>query len=379
MRPVALLIGIESYPNPSAALPGARRDTQRMEACCRALGADPSDVRVLSGSVTQREMSRAIDWLVQRLAEPGTTGLLHFAGHGRRVPGDWAMVTSDGGRVTLADLRGQLAAAPERDLTLVLDACVDDQLDLASLLPRDAVLYLGTGATPELRLGSTRQGALSWALTTVLERWTWEHGGPDAPTAVLAAARLLEALQTGVDLRVSPRIQTAGFLAGRAGPRSEPAPAAATRQVEGDTGGYKCTDGTGNGVGWVFVPVLGTNETYALSAIPHNWTIAAPTPKLPGPGNVYPKRSFTGSAGPFPNYGGSAKFWRGQVHDSAGDPKAGEVCFFILPTGSWPEEPEWFARSSMTLTNNVIQLGANETIVFKKLGSAPQGNAIKAT
>ncbi len=135
------------------------------------------------------------------MAEEGTTGLFHFSGHGLRSGRKgWALVPSDVGKdglwnaVTLAEVRVLLdEIAPRRDLTVLLDACADDDLDLAALLPDDAVLYLGTKKTPELNLGGTRHGALSWAVSTVLERWTWEQQGPSAPRAAIGAAGLLEA------------------------------------------------------------------------------------------------------------------------------------------------------------------------------------------
>ena len=379
MRPVALLVGIESYPHPSAALPGARHDVERMRACCVALGVADHDLRVLSGAVTKHELEQGLAWLAERLAEPGVSGLLHFAGHGRRVPQDWALVSSEGATLTMTDLRRHLAGAPERDLTLLFDACVDASLDLAGLLPDDAVLYLGTDATPELQLGRTRQGALSWALATVLERWTWEQGGPEANTAVIAAARLLDALQTGVDLRVSPKIRQAAFLTGKNGARAEPAPPVAHRQFDPTTGGYKTEDGQGNDIGWIFVPLIGNDDIYAMNSVPDNWTMNAPTPKSQITGNTYTRTSFTTAAKPFPQQPPAAKFWKGQVHNGAGNPIAGQVCFMVLPTGTWPQAPKWFCRPSMNLHNNMIKLGLNETIKFTKLGAAPGGNVKEAT
>ena len=316
MRPVALLVGISSYddlalalgrPPERTALPGAPNDALRMAACCVRLGADPEDVLVLTGRVTARELRDGLRWLAARLAEPGTAGLLHFSGHGLRAGQQgWSLVSSDVGEtwnsVGLDEVRELLnEAAPERDLTVMLDACVDPTLDLAAMLPDDAVLYLGTSQAPEFDLGGTRQGALSWALSTVLERWTWEQSGPSATTAAVGVSGLLQALQTGVDLR-SSGLSGARFLAGRAGPRETPAPAAATREITPDTEGYKAThDGSGNLIAWLWSD-SGVFERWHRPGGPHappppmpdNWTLhAAALGKPPGPWTNYPHKVFS--------------------------------------------------------------------------------------
>ncbi|MCP4810024.1 MAG: hypothetical protein GY913_07895 [Proteobacteria bacterium] len=194
---------------------------------------------------------------------------------------------------------------------------------------------------------------------------------------MVAAARLLDALQTGVDLRVSPRIRTAAFLEGRAGARTEPAPPVALRQLDPGTGGYKAEDANGNEIGWVFVPVAAVDEVWDVAAFPNVWWLRAPTAKPPGPGNAHVR--FTGAAGAFPQLGGSAKVYKGVKHGASGNPIAGQVVFMVLPTGSWPEEPDWYVRNSTTLTNNVIKLGSGESIRFAKLGGPPTGQVIKGT
>jgi len=400
MRPVALLVGIESYPHlahalgrPSASLdlPGAPRDVARMAACCMRLGADPDDVRVLSGEVDSDQLLEGLRWLAARLAEPGTAGLFHFSGHGVRAGRDgWSLVTSEVGAIgfaalTLEQVRDELDhLAPGRDLTVLLDACADEDLDLASMLPRDAVLYLGDSRTPEITLGSTRQGALSWAFATVLERWTHDQGGLTTPRAAIGAAGLLDVLHTGVTLRVA-RLSGAHFMHGRSGERAEPAPAAAYRQLNPDIEGYKQTldDGT-TLIGWLWVDTAIDKDRWNQAnpvpgPYPDVWRLYPPEPgRPPGPAgyNDYPHAPFgpAGPSGPV-NPGPNDKLWVGRKFHGTKQ-LMGEVWLLQRNAkNSWPASKiEWWCTPNfLPPGQDLIFLGEDEYIRFSPASQVPGG------
>lgn len=395
MRPIALLVGISDYDSladtlarapEDLALPGAPNDVLRMGACCARLGADPEDILVLSGEVSAEELRAGLRWLATRLAEDGTMGLFHFSGHGLRSGhAGWAIVPSDGGAqgqwnaITLAEIRVTLDEyAPERDLTILLDACTDDDLDLAALLPDDAVLYLGCAKTPELNLGGTRQGALSWALSTVLERWTWDQSGPSAPRAAVGAAGLLDALQTGVDLR-SSKLTEAAFLAGRAGARTEPAPAAAFRQLDPETDGYKMTNDPQPGnpertIGWIDSDHGTNTERWHRAGPPNNqnplpnrWILHPAQPGMPPGGwTIFPHRVFsTGTQLVVLNKQNGDQLFIGRKFD--GGKALNGRCWVLLRGGDpWaPAAIEWYCTDDfMPPSDVVIKLIGEEHIHF---------------
>lgn len=139
MTKKALLVGINSYKNPSANLRGCLNDIALMSnILIRNYGFDPGNIRMLADErATKPAIVERLRWLVEGLA-PGDSAVFHYSGHGSLI------VLRDPKTGRVADQQqpiicsyeldwnapltfreiGQLLVAPEGvNITSILDCC----------------------------------------------------------------------------------------------------------------------------------------------------------------------------------------------------------------------------------------------------------------
>jgi hypothetical protein len=128
----AVVIGINDYPGTSHDLRWAGADADDTVAALGTLGV-PGDhiVSLRDGGAPAATINRAADWLVAH-ASPDAVAVFFYAGHVRKLSAQTeAMIGSDGGTVTDADLAHHLSGLRARRTWLVMASCYGGGFDEA--------------------------------------------------------------------------------------------------------------------------------------------------------------------------------------------------------------------------------------------------------
>lgn len=225
----AVLIGVDDYSAYDASVGnapgtsdnrGARNDVRTYVHLCRALGIAPEEIRVLTSppldaaelgigevrEATRAEILEAGEWLAQGIEATGGKGILSFSGHGDAGPDGLLLCPTDVSgaeldqAIPLSRLGSRLSSlCDESNITFFLDACHaggDAQGGTHTRTLRGRPMdhtptrYSDDGGplvvaacradqtSAEAAFDGVWQGALSWAVRTVLDRWTvrMHHG-----------------------------------------------------------------------------------------------------------------------------------------------------------------------------------------------------------
>ena len=120
----ALVVGIDDYPGRGSDLSFAGADAQAVDAALAGFGVPAANRVVLrDGQARRADLVSAVEALVA-VAGPGSTVVLAYAGHVRKLDGDTeAIVAADGGLLTDAELGGLLATSPAERMWLLMATC----------------------------------------------------------------------------------------------------------------------------------------------------------------------------------------------------------------------------------------------------------------
>jgi hypothetical protein len=120
----ALVVGIDDYPGRSSDLSFAVADADAVDAALAGFGVPAANRVVLrNGQARRAELVAAIRALVD-VAGPGTTVVLAYAGHVRKLDRDTeVIVAADGGLLSDAELAGLLAPSVAERMWLLLATC----------------------------------------------------------------------------------------------------------------------------------------------------------------------------------------------------------------------------------------------------------------
>ncbi len=336
----ALLIGIDDYgaydrsagfaPGTSD-LRGAVNDVRLYWRTFQNLGIPPRNVRVLTtprldahdlgapSAVTCGEASRAaiengLDWLRDVVRhDRGARGIVTFCGHGDTDPRGLLLCPSDVERgLSMAIPFGDVAARlddrrPGTDITLFLDACHAaagamgrsdvrarslrgagnvSHVERRLMRPEDVVLAASGPDEPsyEYLLHGAWQGAFTWAVTSLMDRW---GVSPNGPYFGLTYRELMQrARRVLSNLAVEQRPIYAGpaeeaqnlVLGGRAAePKAERPEQGMVREVPPDMEGYILKNQSGTSIGFIDVntSTIKWNWTSSSAAFPSYFTLTA--------------------------------------------------------------------------------------------------------
>lgn len=298
----AVLIGVDDYSayDASAGLPvgtsdlrGAVNDVRLFKTTLAKLGVPEVNIRLYvtgggakSGEATRASIETGLDWLQQTLtATEGSRGVVLFCGHGDSDARGPLLCPSDTTQAMTQALSFEEVAArldkrgQKTDVSFFLDAChaapgADGGAGVRrrvlrdhaagparprALRRNDDVVLAGSGSDEpsyEYELHGTWNGAFTWAVTSLLDRW---GRSPNGEAFALTWGNLLrrtrEILQ---DLAVDQRPEFSGpkpelrsyVLGGRAARRNTPPQdAGGVRELPGGMDGYILSNNSGTSIG----------------------------------------------------------------------------------------------------------------------------------
>lgn len=185
----ALVIGIDDYPGYRSDLRYAVSDAVTIDAALERFGV-PREHRVIlrDGQATRDQVVAAIQGLVGR-AGPGSTMVLAYAGHVRKLDRDTeAIVTVEGGLLTDEELGGLLAPATASKSWLLLATCFAGGFTEAMAPGR---VLTGAAGANSLAYESSSHRASHLVHHMIREGWLEGRAGPSVQQAFsYADARL---------------------------------------------------------------------------------------------------------------------------------------------------------------------------------------------
>jgi hypothetical protein len=299
----ALLVGVDDYSTYDASaglapgtsdLRGAANDARLL---ARTLSRLTPDVRVCLNP-TRAALEAELEGLADALARGGR-GVVAFSGHGDADARGPLLCPAD---VTV----GLEAALPFDEVTARLErrapgAAVTSPVDACAAGRGPGVRALRGGSAPapwrlrrdedvllaaaaagapshEHELHGRWQGAFTWAVTSLLDRWGVSDGGPWFGLSHGLLLRRARTLLGGLAVDQTPQYagRPAGrraFVLGRRAARAEAPPALATRELSGGHDGY-ILQGTGGAIGFIRVrtSTVEWHWTHSTAAFPsHFW------------------------------------------------------------------------------------------------------------
>ena len=360
----AAIIGISSPVIDAPALRGVSEDVLGWQRQLSRMGVPPHRMhRVLGAAHSTAEVLEAVQAMAREVSlDPEAQGLLIIAGHGGEQDG--TLLRCGDGPLRADQVAATLEALlPGRGITAIVDVCPVDAPAAGPLALRPCDLVMA-GASPghpaeELEVDGRWQGAFTWALHRVLDRWahTGPHGAlvPIAPRVLHAQACLvLQGLGFGQAPSLtgpSPVIEAP--LVGASTSVRAPLPAQVTRQISPDTDClvYDIQTTMGSSIGTLVVtgPDFVPSGNYIRSreywtALPTTAFKLVPTTLgLPGtpPGIVYKHFAFD-PAGGTSSYTLSAGAGQTLFTLSAGGTTVG----YLMRTNGSPVGLSWYMTTS---------------------------------
>lgn len=316
----ALLVGVASPRPHTPPLRGVDADLDGWRTRLVRMGVPQDRIeRIGPAGTTRGQVLAALDALAQRVAaSPEGQGLLVLAGHGGATTG--GLLACADGDLRTEQVRERLDAyLPGRGITAFVDLCATagEEPDPCALRACDLVLAAASPGqvAEELAVEGQWQGAFTWAVHRVLDRWAGlgPHGAlvPISPQVLHRQASLL--LQgLGFAQRptlVGPEARRIAPLAGDSVLVTAPLPAQVTRQISPETDSmvYKIQTLQGADLGRLVVTGSSFQPTGDYVASREYWEVlptsafklVPTTESLPGtaPNKVYTQFAFDPSGG----------------------------------------------------------------------------------